>query len=140
MAIGIVTTPRWQTSLDVDRTPTPRVAAQRQSVPLAVRRAARARMMQRRRRTFLGLTILMAVIALAWPGSAFGGVTKYGVNMDIAMNSRYHSGTVYVVGEHDTIDTIAVAVSPTHPEIVRRALIRSLRSSVVTPGEHVVIP
>jgi hypothetical protein len=60
--------------------------------------------------------------------------------MDVAMSSRYHSGTVYIVGENDTIDTIAKAVSPQHPELVRKALVTSLRSSVVTPGEHVIIP
>jgi len=143
MAIGILNTPRWQTRLDVERPtvrPAQRSVVERPAVPLAVRRAARARMMQRRRRTFIGFTILLAVIALAWPGSAFGGVTKYGVNMDVSINSRYHSGTVYIVGESDTIDTIARAVSPTHPELVRKALVHSLRSSVVTPGEHVVIP
>ena len=140
MAIGTVTTPRWQGRVEVDRLAPRRVEAQRVHVPLAVRRAARAKMMQRRRRTFFGLTALIAVIAIAWPGSAFGGVTKYNVNMDVAMSSRYHSGTVYVVGAHDTIDTIARAVSPEHPELVRKALVSSLRSTVVTPGEHVVIP
>ena len=140
MAIGIVNTPRWQTRLEVDRRVPQKVVTQRAQVPLAVRRAARARMLQRRRRTFFALSALIAVVALAWPGSAFGGVTKYNVNMDVAMNSRYHSGTVYIVGEHDTIDTIARAVSPQHPELVRQALVQSLRSSVVTPGEHVLIP
>ena len=140
MAIGTVTTPRWESRVELDRLAPRRVEAQRVHVPLAARRAARARMMQRRRRTFFGLTALIAVIAIAWPGSAFGGVTKYNVNMDVAMSSRYHSGTVYIVGENDTIDTIAKAVSPQHPELVRKALVTSLRSSVVTPGEHVIIP
>ena len=140
MAIGTVTTPRWESRVELDRLAPRRVEAQRVHVPLAARRTARARMMQRRRRTFFGLTALIAVIAIAWPGSAFGGVTKYNVNMDVAMSSRYHSGTVYIVGENDTIDTIAKAVSPQHPELVRKALVTSLRSSVVTPGEHVIIP
>lgn len=140
MAIGTVTTPRWECRAELDRWAPREVETPRVHVPLAARRAARARMMQRRRRTFFGLTALIAVIAIAWPGSAFGGVTKYNVNMDVAMNSRYHSGTVYVVGADDTIDTIARAVSPQHPELVRKALVASLRSSVVTPGEHVIIP
>jgi hypothetical protein len=124
----------------LDRQAPQRVVVERTQVPLAIRRAARIRMLQRRRRTFFALSVLIAVVALAWPGSAFGGVTKYNVNMDVAMSSRYHSGTVYIAGPHDTIETIARAVSPEHPELVRRALVASLRSTVVTAGEHVLIP
>ena len=110
------------------------------AMPLAARRAARARMMRRRRRTAIGLLSIVSVIALAWPGSAFGGTTKYGVLTDTGQIGRWHSGAVYVVQQGDTIDTIAKLVSPSHPEIVRRELVHSLRSTVVVPGERVVIP
>jgi hypothetical protein len=97
-------------------------------------------MMRRRRRTVIGLLSILSVVALAWPGSAFGGTTKYGVLTDTGQIGRWHSGAVYVVGEGDTIDTIARLVSPSHPELVKRELIASLRSTVVVPGERVVIP
>ncbi|MBU6233927.1 MAG: hypothetical protein KJS64_06740 [Acidobacteria bacterium] len=116
------------------------VPAATSSMPVAARRAARARMMRRRRRSLAGLATLVGVIALAWPGSAFGGTTKYGVLTDTGQIGRWHSGVVYVVQPGDTITTIAKLVSPEHPELVRRALVASLRSDVVVPGERVVIP
>jgi hypothetical protein len=97
-------------------------------------------MMRRRRRTLAGLATVVAVIALAWPGSAFGGTTKYGVLTDTGQIGRWHSGVVYVVQPGDTVWTISQLVSPEHPELVRRALVASLRSDVVVPGERVVIP
>ena len=116
------------------------VPTTRTQTPLAARRAARARMMRRRRRTAIGLLSIVSVIALAWPGSAFGGTTKYGVLTDTGQIGRWHSGSVYVVQTGDTIDSIATLVSPTHPELVRRELVHSLRSTVVVPGERIVIP
>ena len=116
------------------------VPAPRAAMPLAARRAARARMMRRRRRTVIGLLTIVSVVALAWPGSAFGGTTKYGVITDTGQIGRWHSGAVYVVQQGDTIDSIAKLVSPSHPELVRRELVHSLRSTVVVPGERVVIP
>ena len=53
---------------------------------------------------------------------------------------RWHSGAVYVVQPGDTLTTIAQLVSPENPDVVRRALVTSLRSDVVVPGERVVIP
>lgn len=116
------------------------VPTTRTQTPLAARRAARARMLRRRRRTAIGLLTVVSVIALAWPGSAFGGTTKYGVMTDTGQVGRWHSGAVYVVQQGDTIDTIAQLVSPSHPELVRRELVHSLRSNIVVPGERVVIP
>ena len=116
------------------------VPAPRSAMPVAARRAARARMMRRRRRSMVGLVTVVAVVALAWPGSAFGGTTKYGVLTDTGQIGRWHSGAVYVVQPGDTLTTIAQLVSPENPDVVRRALVTSLRSDVVVPGERVVIP
>ena len=110
------------------------------AMPLAARRAARARMMRRRRRSAIGLLTIVSVVALAWPGSAFGGTTKYGVSTDTGQIGRWHSGAVYVVHEGDTIASIARLVSPSHPELVKKELVASLRSTVVVPGERIVIP
>ena len=47
---------------------------------------------------------------------------------------------VYVVEPGDTVTSIATHVNPWQPSVARQALIRELGSSVVVPGEHVLIP
>jgi hypothetical protein len=78
---------------------------------LAQRRAARARMMQRRRRTLVGLGLVLGLVILSWPGHAFGGVTGSGLPSDLANSSVLASG-----------------------------LVHELQSSVIVPGEHILIP
>ena len=108
--------------------------------PLAARRMARQKMMIRRRRTVFGLLSVLTLIALAWPGSAFGGVNRYGASYDNGSTGQWHSGSVYVVQEGDTLNSIARTVSPAHPELVRAALVAELRSDTVVTGEHIEIP
>jgi hypothetical protein len=47
---------------------------------------------------------------------------------------------VYVVHGGDTVNSIARLMNPVDPSIARRDLVRELGSSVVVPGEHVLIP
>jgi hypothetical protein len=108
--------------------------------PLAARRAARARMLQRRRRTLVALGLVTGLIILALPGAAFGGVTGAGLPGDLADSSVLASGMVYVVHGGDTVNSIARLMNPVDPSIARRDLVRELGSSVVVPGEHVLIP
>ena len=107
---------------------------------LANRRAARARMMKRRRRTILAFALLLGLVILAWPGHAFGGETGAGLPTDLANSSVLASGMNYVVQPGDTVDSIARMMNPLDPKVVRADLVRELRSSVVVPGEHVLIP
>jgi hypothetical protein len=108
--------------------------------PLAQRRAARARMLRRRRRTLAALVLSVAITVLAWPGHAFGGQTGTGLPTDLATSAVLASGEAYVVQAHDTVDTLARAINPLDPAAARAALVAELGSSVVVPGERLVIP
>jgi len=107
---------------------------------LAQRRAARARMLQRRRRTLVALAMTVGLVILAFPGHAFGGVTGAGLPTDLADSSVLASGVSYVVQPGDTISSIASLMNPLDPSTARRELVRQLESKVVVPGEHIVIP
>lgn len=106
-------------------------------LPLAARRAARARMMQRRRRSLAGLALIVAFVVLAWPAHAFGSV-RFGSFDNVA--SQYNSGMTYVVQSGDTLQSIASLVDPSNPGPVIAALRHELRSDVLSVGEHVLIP
>ncbi len=107
---------------------------------LAQRRVRRERLVARRRRTLVGVALVLATVVLAWPGHAFGGTTGTGLSTDLATSAVLASGETYVVQPGDTLSSIAVFVNPTDPQAARRALVREVHSEVVVAGEHVVIP
>lgn len=107
---------------------------------VANRRAARARMKARRRRSVLAALFTVSLVLLAWPGHAFGGTNGVGLSTDLASSSTLSSGMVYVVQPGDTISSIAREVNPVSPTMARAALVAELRSQVVVAGEHVLIP
>ena len=107
---------------------------------LAQRRAARERMMQRRRRTLVALGLVLGLCILAFPGHAFGGVTGAGLSTDLANSSVLASGMDYVVQPGDTVNTIARMMNPVDPSRARTVLIHQIDSTVVVAGEHIVIP
>jgi hypothetical protein len=107
---------------------------------LQQRRASRARMLQRRRRTLAVGVLLLALSVLAIPGHVFGATTGTGLAGDLANSSQLASGMVYVVQPGDTVSTIAREMNSVNPALARTLLVRSLGSSVVVPGEHVLIP
>ncbi|MEO9181789.1 MAG: hypothetical protein ABI298_09090 [Acidimicrobiales bacterium] len=107
---------------------------------LARRRASRARMMQRRRRTLVALLLVTGLVILSWPGHAFGGTTGGGLSTDLANSSVLASGMEYVVQPGDTVHSIATLMNPVDPSVAQGALDREIHSSVVVPGEHVLIP
>ena len=109
-------------------------------VHLASRRLARARRRHQRQRALLGLAVALGLVVLAWPGHAFGGTTGSGLPTDLATGATLASGMVYVVQPGDSVASIARLVNPVDPAYARRRLIAELRSSVVIPGEHVLIP
>jgi hypothetical protein len=120
--------------------PEPGVAPLRIGRPLAERRAVRARMLQRRRRSLAALALAGALTFLAWPGHALGGVNGAGLSTDLATSSTLASGEVYVVQSGDTVNSIARLMNPVDPAVARVALVHELGSPVVVPGEHVLIP
>jgi hypothetical protein len=97
-------------------------------------------MLRRRRRTVGIFALVIASVLLAVPGHAFGGVTNVGVASDEATSSLLAPGMVYVVGAGDTLSSIATKINPWSPKNAERALTKELGSSVVIPGEHVLIP
>jgi len=107
---------------------------------LASRRAARARMLHRRRRAMAGLVLAGALGVLALPGHVFGATTGAGLAGDLASSSVLASGMDYVVQPGDTVASIATTMNPTDPSLARSLLVRELGSSVVVAGEHVLIP
>lgn len=119
---------------------TPETNGWRRGASLAQRRAARARMVRRRRRTLVIAALIAGLVVLAWPGHAFGGENSVGLSTDLATSSVLSAGMDYVVQPGDTVDTIARLINPVQPVLARRALVRELGSAVVVPGEHVIVP
>ena len=107
---------------------------------LGVRRAMRARTLQRRRRAMGALALLAALTVLAVPGHVLGATTGAGLSGDLASSSTLASGMNYVVQPGDTLTSIAREMNPVDPSAARVLLVRELGSNVVVPGEHVLIP
>ncbi len=107
---------------------------------LAARRAARVRARRRWRALVVAVAVTAGLVVLAWPGHALGGTTGTGLPTDLATGGGVASGMVYVVQSGDTIDSIAQLANPVDPSQARRLLVAELHSSVVVPGEHVLIP
>jgi hypothetical protein len=143
-AVEILETPRFDEIVRgpalrlVPYAPAPPVI--RRGVSLRHRRAARARVLQRRRRALAGLVLLGALTILALPGHVFGATTGSGLSTDLAGSSTLASGMNYVVQPGNTVNSIAREMNPTNPSLARSLLVRELGSAVVVPGEHVLIP
>jgi hypothetical protein len=112
----------------------------RQGVPLRQRRLARDLARRRRHRALVALVVCGALVVLAMPGHLLGATSGTGLSNDLASSSVLASGMDYVVQPGDTVNTIARDMNPTNPGEARLVLIRELGSSVVVPGEHVLIP
>jgi hypothetical protein len=104
------------------------------------RRIARARILQRRRRIAAACVLLGALTILALPGHTFGATTGTGLPSDLASSSTLASGMNYVVQPGDTVNSIAREMDPVNPSLAKSLLIHELGSSVVVPGEHILIP
>ncbi len=114
--------------------------ALRHGVPLAQRRQSRALRRRYRQRVLVALVLCAALGVLALPGHTFGATNGAGLSNDLASSSVLASGMNYVVQPGDTISSIAREVNPTDPAEARALLVHELGSSVVVPGEHVLIP
>jgi hypothetical protein len=118
----------------------PNLRTFREGPSLSERRSARARLRQRRHRLAATVVVVGALVILAMPGHTFGGTTGTGLSTDLADSSVLAPGMNYVVQPGDTVNTIAKTVNPTDPAQARALLVHELGSSVVVPGEHVLIP
>lgn len=107
---------------------------------LASRRAARESVRRRRRRSLVGVAMVAGLALLAVPSAAFGGTTGAGLSTDVAGSSTLASGMSYVVQPGDTVGSIAKVMNPVDPAQARLRLVHELDSSVVVPGEHILIP
>ena len=112
----------------------------REGPSLAQRRRVRARVRQRRQRLAAGLVMAAALTILALPGHGYGATTGAGLSTDLANSSVLASGMDYVVQPGDTINSIARDMNPIDPAQARSLLVHELGSTVVVPGEHVLIP
>lgn len=85
-----------------------------------------------RRRVVLGLILVVLLVALALPISALGGKTVAG--------SVPTAGQEYVVQSGDTLASVAARVGGGNVERVEQQLAREAGSTVLVPGEHLLIP
>jgi len=112
----------------------------RQGATLRERRHARDVARRRRHRALAALVVCGALTVLALPGHMFGATGGTGLSNDLASSSVLASGMNYVVQPGDTVNSIARDMNPTNPAEARVLLVHELGSSVVVPGEHVLIP
>lgn len=114
--------------------------APRRGVPVRARRAKRSLARRRRRAALIGLVLAGAFTVLALPGHTFGATDGAGLSNDLAGSAVLASGMDYVVQPGDSVLSIAREMNPVDPAEARTLLVRELHSSVVVPGEHVLIP
>jgi hypothetical protein len=112
----------------------------RHGLPLSQRRDARDAARRRRHRVLAGLVVCAALVVLAMPGHFLGATGGTGLSNDLGGSSVLASGMDYVVQPGDTVSSIARSMNPTDPGQARALLVHELGSSVVVPGEHVLIP
>lgn len=112
----------------------------RQGVPVRERVALRRAQRQKRNRMVLLASVLIALALLMVPGSAFGGTTGSGLPGDAALSGELASGMSYTVHSGDTLTSIAEQINPNNVPGVVAQLKSELGSSVVVPGERILIP
>jgi hypothetical protein len=85
-----------------------------------------------RRRVVLGLILVVLLVALVLPISALGGRTVAG--------SAPTAGQEYVVRSGDTLASVAARVGGGDVKRTEQQLAREAGSTVLVPGEHLLIP
>lgn len=133
--------------IDLPHPPSLRVVGQfegpvaiRKGLPIAYRQARRrARRSMLKKLAIIGF-ITLALGALTSTSHAFGGVTGTGLPSEEATSSVWASGELYVVQPGDTINSIALKFNSVHPAIAKRAIEGEIKSTVVLPGEHILVP
>jgi len=103
------------------------------------RRAARARMLQRRRRSAMALAVAALIALLVFPGHAFGTTTT-GLSADQLSSAPLQAGTTYTVQPGDTLASIAAGINPSNPKAAYSVLVSELRTTSIVVGESIQIP
>jgi LysM domain len=85
-----------------------------------------------RRRVILGVVVLVLLVLLMLPIAALGGKTVSG--------SAPTAGREYVVRSGDTLASIAARVGGGNVAGLERQLAGEVGSTVLVPGEHLLIP
>jgi LysM domain len=85
-----------------------------------------------RRRVILGVVVLVLLVLLMLPITALGGKTVAG--------STPTAGREYVVQSGDTLASIAARVGGGNVAGLERQLAGEVGSTVLVPGEHLLIP
>jgi hypothetical protein len=112
----------------------------RHGVEVTDRRAARQRVLVRRRRIAVAVLALGLLTGLALPVSILGGTAPDPAATSLAGASDAGSAVVYVVQPGDTLASIAAGVDPGDPAAMAQRLARQIGSSTVVPGEHITLP
>ncbi|MEI8050472.1 MAG: hypothetical protein WCI12_03475 [Actinomycetes bacterium] len=99
------------------------------------------RSIYRRRRLFAIVVLVVVVLSLLLPMRMLGATTISGVATPGGTPAGLSDGSLYIVHEGDTIDSIATAINPSGDH---SALVAKLRAEVgsdtVVPGEHILLP
>ena len=104
-------------------------------------RRTHARTVVRRRRLLVCLLVGMAMVLLSLPVQFLGGQTSTGQVALSGVTSGLPDGSIYIVQSGDTLSSIAHRINPMGDQAVLvRALRTTVGSSVVVPGEHIVLP
>jgi hypothetical protein len=104
-------------------------------VPPLAERARPSRPVQRRR-LVLGAVVLVLLVLLMLPIRALGGKTIAGSGA----GAGPVAGQQYVVQSSDTLASIAARVDRNDVAGVEKKLVNETGSSVLVPGEHLLIP
>ena len=111
-------------------------ATYRVGLNLTARRSQRRLVLQRRRRVAVSLLAGLALTFLVLsqdPSTPRSGSI-------LSSSSALSAGQTYVVQGGETLSTIARLVNPEHPSIALASLQKQIGSTVVIPGEHLLIP
>jgi hypothetical protein len=101
----------------------------------------RPRERNRRRSLLTGAVAVMAVVALAAPLKALGGVTVTGQQTPGGLPNGLIPGQPYTVHGGDTIASIAARLGGPSAQVHLQNQIRSeVGSSILVPGERITLP
>ena len=99
------------------------------------------RSMYRRRRLMVFVVLVVGVLSLLLPMRMLGATTVSGVATPGGTPAGLSDGSLYIVHDGDTIDSIAAAINPSGNHAALVAKLRAeVGSDTVVPGEHILLP
>jgi hypothetical protein len=112
----------------------------RHGAEVSLRRAARRRVVVRRRRVALAMVCAGLLAGLALPVGLLGGRAPDAAATALPNAADAGNAVVYVVQPGDTLESIAARVDPGHAGRMAHLLARETGSATVVPGEHILLP